>query len=84
MHQLHDHICRQILHEDPHACNYYGHTEVGDFLRAIMRPGGSRDWREVLIEHTGRELTAEPMLEYYRPLLEHLQEQNQGRTCTWE
>ncbi|GAB4206719.1 MAG: hypothetical protein OHK0013_23650 [Sandaracinaceae bacterium] len=81
VYQLHDHICRAILHQDPHACNYYGHTEVGDFLRAIMAPGASRDWREVLREHTGRDLTAEPMLEYYRPLLAYLEEENRGRSC---
>jgi peptidyl-dipeptidase A len=81
VYQLHDHICREILHQDPHACNYYGHTEVGDFLRGIMAPGASRDWREVLRESTGRDLTAEPMLEYYRPLLAYLEAQNAGRTC---
>ena len=41
-----------------------------------------RDWREVLIENTGRDLTAEPMLEYYRPLLEHLERENAGRDCS--
>ncbi len=82
VYQLHDHICREILHQDPHACNYYGHTEVGDFLRAIESPGASRDWREVLREHTGHDLTAEPMLEYYRPLLAYLEQQNAGRDCS--
>jgi peptidyl-dipeptidase A len=81
LYQLHDHICRNILEQDPRSCNYYGRREVGDFLRAVMAPGGSRDWREVLIEHTGRDLTAEPMLEYYRPLLQYLEEQNRGREC---
>lgn len=81
LYQLHDHICREILHEDPRACNYYGHREVGDFLRAVLSPGMTRDWREVLVEHTGRDLTAEPMLEYYRPLMQYLEEQNRGRTC---
>ncbi|MBZ0120051.1 MAG: M2 family metallopeptidase [Sandaracinaceae bacterium] len=81
VYQLHDHICRQILHQDPHACNYYNRTEVGDFLRAIMAPGATRDWQEVLREHTGRDLTAEPMLEYYQPLLDHLRAQNRGRAC---
>jgi peptidyl-dipeptidase A len=81
VYQLHDHICRQILHQDPHACNYYGHTEVGDFLRTIESPGASRDWREVLREATGHDLTAEPMLEYYRPLMSYLEQQNAGRDC---
>ncbi|MDQ3032207.1 MAG: M2 family metallopeptidase [Myxococcota bacterium] len=79
--QLHDHICRNILQQDPRSCNYYGRPEVGEFLRAVMAPGASRDWREVLIEHTGRDLTAEPMLEYYRPLMQYLEEQNRGREC---
>lgn len=83
VYQLHDHICRELLHQEPRACNYYGRREVGDFLRAIMAPGASRDWREVLREHTGRDLTAEPMLEYYRPLLAYLEEQNRGRDCRW-
>lgn len=81
--QLHDHICREILHQDPTSCNYYGHTEVGDFLRSILEPGMTRDWRQVLIETTGRDLTAEPMLAYYRPLMEHLATVNAGRTCTF-
>lgn len=83
LYQLHDHICREILHEEPRSCNYYGHPEVGDFLRAVMSPGMSRDWREVLVAHTGRDLTAEPMLEYYRPLLQYLEEQNRGRSCSF-
>ncbi len=83
LYQLHDHICRNILSSDPHQCNYYGSREVGDFLRSILSPGASRDWREVLIEATGRDLTAEPMLEYYRPLLSFLEERNAGRDCSF-
>lgn len=41
--QLHDHITHKVLHQDPQATNYYGHQEVDDFLRDIMRPGSSRD-----------------------------------------
>ncbi len=81
--QLHDHICKQILHQDPRSCNYYNSREVGEFLRAVMRPGMSRDWREVLREHTGKDLTAEPMLEYYTPLLDYLRTANAGRTCSF-
>jgi len=83
VYQLHDHICRNLLHQDPHACNYYNQAEVGEFIRAIMTPGATRDWREVLREHTGRDLTAEPMLEYYQPLMAFLEQQNQGRDCAW-
>jgi peptidyl-dipeptidase A len=82
VYQLHDHICRNILHQDPRSCNYYERREVGDFLRAVMEPGATRDWREVLRQHTGRDLTAEPMLEYYAPLMTYLEQQNQGRDCS--
>lgn len=83
VYQLHDHICRNIVEADPHDCNYYNRQDVGELIQAIMRPGATRDWREVLREHTGRDLTAEPMLQYYEPLMAYLSEQNQGRDCSW-
>ena len=30
-----------------------------------------------------REISAEPMVEYFRPLLGWLREQNRGRRCGW-
>ena len=80
--QLHDHIARSILHEDPRDTNYYGKKEIGDFLRTIMRPGSSVDWRTMLREATGSELSAKPMLEYFAPLMEWLKKENQGRKAT--
>ncbi len=80
--QLHDHIARTILKQDPRNCNYAGNSEVGDFLKSIMRPGASRDWRVVLKEKTGEDLSARAMLQYYRPLMEYLQKQNAGRVST--
>ncbi len=80
---LHDYIARRILHEDPRLCNYYGHPEVGEFLRGIMRPGASRNWRTVLKEKTGEELSARAMLSYYEPLMQYLQEVNKGRKKTF-
>ncbi|MBD2768884.1 M2 family metallopeptidase [Hymenobacter sp. BT664] len=80
--QLHDHIARNILHQDPHATNYYGNPEVGNFLRDIMRPGASRDWRVVLREKTGEDLSARAMLAYFQPLTAYLKAQNKGRKYT--
>lgn len=77
--QLHDYIARTILKQDPRNCNYYGNNKVGDFLEKIMRPGASKDWRKVLKELTGEDLSARAMLEYYQPLLDYLKEANQGR-----
>jgi peptidyl-dipeptidase A len=77
--QLHDYIARTILKQDPRACNYYGKREVGNLLRAIMRPGASKDWRSVLQETTGEDLSARAMLEYFQPLMEYLKKVNTGR-----
>ncbi|MCC3160055.1 M2 family metallopeptidase [Hymenobacter sp. 15J16-1T3B] len=80
--QLHDHISKQILHQDPHATNYYGNKEVGQFLRDIMYPGASADWRALLREKTGEDLSARAMVDYFKPLMTYLQQQNKGRKYT--
>jgi peptidyl-dipeptidase A len=82
LYQLHNHIAKNILHQDPHATNYFGQTGIGDFLKKITYPGASKDWREVLKESTGEELNAKAMLEYFQPLVSWLQEQNKGRKYT--
>jgi len=80
--QMHNHIAKDILKQDPRNTNYYGNTRVGDFLRTLMAPGASRPWRDVLRETTGQELNANAMMEYFAPLYAWLQEQNRGRTHT--
>jgi peptidyl-dipeptidase A len=80
--QLHDHIARNILKQDPHDTDYYGSREAGRFLQDLMAPGASRDWREVLRETTGQELDARAMVEYFAPLQAWLVEQNRGRKYT--
>jgi len=80
--QLHDHIAREILHEDPRDTNYYGRKEVGAFLSSILKPGMTVDWDVMLREKTGEGLTARPMLRYFEPLMGWLKEQNKGRKAT--
>jgi peptidyl-dipeptidase A len=80
--QLHDHIARQILHEDPHDTSYFGRKEVGTFLKSILEPGASVDWKQLLVDKTGSELSAKPMLRYFEPLMGWLKEQNKGRKYT--
>ncbi|MDP2138178.1 MAG: M2 family metallopeptidase [Candidatus Didemnitutus sp.] len=82
--QLHDHIARKILHQPPQSCNYAGNKEVGDFFREIMAKGANTDWRQVLKDTTGEELSTRAMVAYYAPLLKWLEEQNQGRKIGWE
>ncbi len=80
--QLHEHIAREILGEDPRDTNYYGRAEVGDFLREILTPGATVDWRTLLRRTVGGDLSAAPMLDYFAPLMSWLEEQNEGRTHT--
>ncbi len=80
--QLHNHIATNILKQNPHDTDYYGSRAVGDFLKALMAPGASRSWREVLKETTGQELNAQAMVQYFAPLHTWLRQQNSGRTYT--
>jgi len=74
--QMHDHIARKILKQDPHNTDYYGNKGVGEFLRTLMAPGASRDWRDVLKETTGHDLDAQALVDYFKPLQDWLVEQN--------
>jgi peptidyl-dipeptidase A len=80
--QLHDYISKNILHQDPHATNYFGNKEVGKFIQEIMRPGGTGDWRKLLKDKTGEDLSARAMLDYFKPLMDWLKKENAGRKYT--
>ncbi|MEY2479945.1 MAG: peptidyl-dipeptidase [Verrucomicrobiota bacterium] len=82
--QLHDHIARKILHQPPQACNYADNKEVGAFLQNILKKGGTEDWRKVLRDATGEDLSTRAMADYFKPLQAWLEEQNKGRQIGWE
>ncbi len=77
--QFHDHIAKNILHQDPHATNYFGNKDVGKFLQTMMGSGSSRDWRELMQENLGAPMSAKAMLDYFNPLMDFLKQENQGR-----
>jgi peptidyl-dipeptidase A len=71
-------------HGPLHRCSFYGNREVGRRLNEMLALGLSRPWPEAIQTFTGtREISAEPMVEYFRPLLGWLREQNRGRRCGW-
>lgn len=80
--QLHDYIATKILKQDPHSTNYFGNQEVGKFLAGIMRKGATEDWRKVLKDATGQEISAKAMVNYFEPLTNYLKEINKGRKHT--
>ncbi len=83
--QFYEAACRQAGWEGPlHRCSFYGNEEVGTRLNEMLAMGASRPWPEALETFTGtREMSARPMLAYFEPLQEWLQEQNEGRECGW-
>lgn len=82
LHQFHAHIANEILDQNPRNTNYFGNREVGYFLHDVLSLGATRDWRRVMREFLGEGVSAEPMLEYFAPLMDWLKEQNRGRTAT--
>ena len=80
--QFHEHIAKNILNQDPHATNYFGSKETGDFLKKLMYPGATVDWREHLQSAIGTGMSAQSMVNYFAPLMDYLKEQNKGRTHT--
>ncbi len=82
LHQLHAHIANNILHQDPRDTDYFGSKEVGQFLREILAKGATQDWRQVMRESVGEEISAKAMLAYFEPLMGYLQSENEGRTHT--
>ena len=82
--QLHDYIARKILHQPPQTCNYADNKEVGAWLNNILKKGGTEDWRKVLKDATGEDLSTRAMVDYFKPLMAWLEEQNKGRQIGWE
>ena len=81
--QLNDYIARNILHQPPQSCNYAGNKQVGAWLDNIMKKGATEDWRKVLKEATGEDLSTRAMVDYFQPLMAWLEEQNKGRKIGW-
>ena len=83
--QFYKAACDQAGWKGPlHRCSFYGNKEVGQRLNAMLAMGASKPWPEALQAFTGtREMSGEAMIEYFRPLMSWLQEQNRGRKCGW-
>ncbi|XKL65405.1 hypothetical protein PGB90_008825 [Kerria lacca] len=79
--QLHESVCVAAGHVGPlHTCDIYRSTEAGKLLTDIMSVGASLSWREVLkIATHGKSsrLETRPMIEYFKPLQNWLEIQNQ-------
>jgi len=67
-----------------HRCSFYGNKEVGAKLGAMLEMGASKPWPDALEAFTGsREMSGKAMIEYFKPLMEWLKEQNKGKKNGW-
>lgn len=82
-HQVHRYLCREILRQDVRTADYAGNRRVGVFLHSLMQPGAARGWMRIVRQATGKEPSADALVEYYAPLLEWLQAQNEGRDVSF-
>lgn len=81
--QFHKTLCDISGNTDPiHRCSIYGSKEAGKALNNMLEMGKSKTWQEALTTLTGKgEMDASAILDYFAPLKDWLDEQNQGRTC---
>jgi peptidyl-dipeptidase A len=55
----------------------------GAWLDNILKKGATEDWRKVLKEATGEDISTRAMMDYFKPLMSWLEEQNKGRQIGW-
>lgn len=84
LHQLHAHISKEILGRDPQTATYWNEPVVGAYLRELMRPGATKDWRQLMKDATGEALSSRALLDYYEPLHVWLKAQNAGRDVSFD
>jgi peptidyl-dipeptidase A len=83
--QFHRALCRVAGHQGPlSTCSIYGNKEAGARLVKMMEMGLEKPWPEALHALTGeRTMDASAIIDYYKPLMDWLVAQNQGRRCGW-
>ncbi|XP_038076505.1 angiotensin-converting enzyme-like [Patiria miniata] len=83
--QFHKAMCEAAGHTgDLLKCDVYNSQEAGKLLGDMLKMGESKEWPEALEKITGnRTMTAQPLLDYFQPLISWLEEQNSGEQLGW-
>ena len=84
--QFHEALCNEMGFEGPlHECSIYNNPEAGVKIRDMLAMGQSTPWQDAFEALTGeRALSGTSILNYYKPLQEWLEKENEGRSCGWE
>ena len=83
--QFHRSLCELAGNTEPlHRCSIYGSAKAGERLNQMLELGSSKPWPEALTLVTGSpEMDATAIIDYFAPLKEWLDGENEGRSCGW-
>ena len=84
--QFHEALCNAMNFDGPlHECSIYGNEVAGEKIISTMAMGQSQPWQNAFENITGsRNLSGSSVMNYYKPLKEWLDKQNENRMCGWE
>ena len=84
--QFHEALCNAMNFNGPlHECSIYGNKVAGEKIISTMAMGQSQPWQDAFENITGsRSLSGSSVMNYYKPLKEWLDKQNENRMCGWE
>ena len=84
--QFHEALCNAMNFDGPlHECSIYGNEIAGEKIISTMAMGQSQPWQDAFENITGsRSLSGSSVMNYYKPLKEWLDKQNENRKCGWE
>ena len=84
--QFHEALCNAMNFDGPlHECSIYGNEVAGEKIISTMAMGQSHPWQDAFENITGsRSLSGSSVMNYYKPLKEWLDKQNENRMCGWE
>ena len=84
--QFHESLCNDIGFKGPlHECSIYGDKSAGEKIISTMAMGQSAPWQDAFEKLTGsRNISGKSVMNYYKPLKDWLDIQNNNRICGWE
>ncbi|XP_078661599.1 angiotensin-converting enzyme-like [Branchiostoma floridae x Branchiostoma belcheri] len=89
--QFHQALCQTSGHTGPlHKCDISAGTRAhraaaGQKLARMLQMGSSQPWPDAMEVITGqRAMSAQPIVEYFQPLITWLETQNVGETLGWD
>ena len=84
--QFHEALCNAMNFDGSlHECSIYGNEVAGEKIISTMAMGQSQPWQDAFENITGsRSLSGSSVMNYYKPLKEWLDKQNENRMCGWE